>query len=87
MFALTKDNLERCILALLAGSVLWRALTHHDLVIAILKAWPTFQLPPREEPTVTTGWLPGMPRTPQQIWQLPPARGDTWEVPLSWLGH
>ena len=87
MFALTEDNLERCILDLLAGSVLWRAMTHHDLVIAILKAWPTFQLPPREEPTVTTGWLPGMQRTPQQIWQLPNVRGDAWEAPIGWLGY
>ena len=87
MFSLTEDHLERCILDLLAGSVLWRALTHHDLAIAILKAWPTFQFPPQEEPTVTTGWLPGMQRTPQQIWHLPPARGDVWEEPIRWLGY
>ena len=62
-------------------------MTHHDLVIAILKAWPTFQVPPRDEPTVTTGWGLGMQRTPQQIWQLPRVRMDDWEgTQTSWLG-
>ena len=52
---LEAEQVEHDILDLLMGSILWKAMTHHDLVIAILKAWPTFQAPPHEEPETSNG--------------------------------
>ena len=88
MNLLAGDNVEHDILDLLAGSILWRAMTHHDLVIAILKAWPTFQVLPRAEPLFTTGVPPAQQRTLQQIWQLPRhGMHDRERMHTSWLGE